>query len=202
MTAQLSRERLERVVKLKDVYDPELTKAMARILLEGMDSEPYGYVHQAIYEAEGCAGLSSDHEAHQDSSSHIPLYRHPPAQVAVPECFRNAVSALESLYRNGQKQCWNERYTTDMAYASGVLNACRAAMQAEPVSAAYKLPDGWIKCSERMPENMDTVITSNGIDRGQGWWDGDSWQSWNSYDSVPDEVTHWMPLPAAPEQEV
>lgn len=50
------------------------------------------------------------------------------APVAMPECFSNAVSALESLYRNGQKQCWHERYTTDMAYASGVLNACRAAM--------------------------------------------------------------------------
>lgn len=58
-----------------------------------------------------------------------PLYRHAqPVPEAMPECFRNAVSALESLYRNGQKQCWHERYTTDMAYASGVLNACRAAM--------------------------------------------------------------------------
>ncbi|NUW61915.1 hypothetical protein [Cronobacter muytjensii] len=47
--------------------------------------------------------------------------------VVVPDCFLNAVSALESLYRNGQKLCWHERYTTDMAYASGVLNACRAA---------------------------------------------------------------------------
>jgi len=59
---------------------------------------------------------------------------------AVPECFINAVAALESLYRNGQKQNWNERYTTDMAYASGVLNACRAAMLAQPVSQGYKLP--------------------------------------------------------------
>ncbi|WP_260425907.1 DUF551 domain-containing protein [Cronobacter sakazakii] len=50
------------------------------------------------------------------------------APVVVPDCFLNAVSALDSLYRNGQKQCWHERYTTDMAYASGVLNACRAAM--------------------------------------------------------------------------
>lgn len=46
----------------------------------------------------------------------------------VPECFINAVTALESLYRNGQKQSWNERYTKDMAYASGVISACRAAI--------------------------------------------------------------------------
>lgn len=58
----------------------------------------------------------------------IPTAKPIPAHVAVPDCFHNAVSALESLYRNGQKQNWNERYTTDMAYASGVLNACRAAM--------------------------------------------------------------------------
>lgn len=59
----------------------------------------------------------------------VQIYRQTqPVQEVIPECFRNAVSALESLYRNGQKQCWNERYTTDMAYASGVLNACRSAM--------------------------------------------------------------------------
>lgn len=54
--------------------------------------------------------------------------REAPPAPAVPECFLNAVAALEYLYRNGQKQNWNERYTADMAYSSGVLNACRAAM--------------------------------------------------------------------------
>lgn len=64
------------------------------------------------------------------------------APVAMPECFSNAVSALESLYRNGQKQCWHERYTTDMAYASGVLNACRAAMlQAKSLTSINPAPD-------------------------------------------------------------
>lgn len=73
----------------------------------------------------------------------VPVYTAPPAPVSVPECFKNAFSSLESLYRNGQKQNWNERYTTDMAYASGVLRACRAAMLqgAEPVTKAYKLPE-------------------------------------------------------------
>lgn len=59
---------------------------------------------------------------------YVPGNSAPPAPVYVPDCFKNAVSALESLYRNGQKQNWNERYTTDMAYASGVLRACRTAM--------------------------------------------------------------------------
>ncbi|WP_233074358.1 hypothetical protein [Serratia ureilytica] len=67
------------------------------------------------------------------------VYTAPPAP-AVPECFLNAVAALESLYRNGQKQNWSERYTADMAHASGVINACRAAMLAQPVSQGYTLP--------------------------------------------------------------
>ena len=64
------------------------------------------------------------------------------------------------------------------------------------------IPDGWVACSERMPEGMQTVITSNGFDIGQAWWDGEGWNSFDSHDVVPGEVTHWMPLPAAPLQEV
>ncbi|SAE35372.1 Protein of uncharacterised function (DUF551) [Enterobacter hormaechei] len=63
------------------------------------------------------------------------------------------------------------------------------------------IPDSWVACSERMPDGMQTVITSNGFDIGQGWWDGEGWNSFDSHDVVPGEVTHWMPLPAAPHQE-
>lgn len=78
------------------------------------------------------------------------------------------------------------------------LRELRAALlqgKAEPVQ-------GWIPCSERMPEGMIDVITSNGVDTGKGWWDGDNWKEWNKHDAVPVSVTHWMPLPAAPQQEV
>lgn len=63
-------------------------------------------------------------------------------------------------------------------------------------------PDGWIPVSERMPEGMKTVITSNGFDIGQGWWDGECWKSFDCHYVVPGKVTHWIPLPAAPQQEV
>ncbi|UQQ19914.1 DUF551 domain-containing protein [Citrobacter portucalensis] len=63
-------------------------------------------------------------------------------------------------------------------------------------------PDGWVACSERMPEGMTDVHISNGHDVGQGWWDGDTWQTQHDYYSVPGDVTHWLSLPAAPQQEV
>ena len=62
--------------------------------------------------------------------------------------------------------------------------------------------DVWVACSERMPEGMTDVHISNGHDVGQGWWDGDTWQTQHDYYSVPGDVTHWLSLPAAPQQEV
>ncbi|EJD6095849.1 ead/Ea22-like family protein [Citrobacter freundii] len=62
------------------------------------------------------------------------------------------------------------------------------------------IPDGWIPVSERMPEGMKTVITSNGFDIGQGWWDGECWKSFDCHDVVPGKVTHWMQLPNPPKE--
>lgn len=90
----------------------------------------------------------------------------------------------------------------DLIYEEGKIegwNACRAATLKAGNSPVA--PDGWIPVSERMPEGMKTVITSNGFDIGQGWWDGECWKSFDCHDVVPGKVTHWMPLPAAPQQE-
>ncbi|EMM0835521.1 DUF551 domain-containing protein [Enterobacter ludwigii] len=80
-------------------------------------------------------------------------------------------------------------------------NACRAAMLQGADGNSPVIPDGWVACSERMPEGMQTVITSNGFDIGQGWWDGDEWKQWSHHDAIPGVITHWMSLPAAPQQE-
>ncbi|WP_406904602.1 DUF551 domain-containing protein [Citrobacter freundii] len=47
---------------------------------------------------------------------------------------------------------------------------------------------------------MKTVITSNGFDIGQGWWDGECWKSFDCHDVVPGKVTHWMQLPNPPKE--
>ncbi|WP_313276554.1 DUF551 domain-containing protein [Kosakonia cowanii] len=84
------------------------------------------------------------------------------------------------------------------AYCRG-WNAFREAMlKAGPVAV-------WIKCSERMPEQKQSnryiglnlllnerTVVQGGFDDGSFWLDG----------VRIDNVTRWMPLPAAPEQEV
>ena len=65
MTAQLpSRERLERVIQLDDIYDPELTKALARFALAAHEQEPVGEV------IEMCGGLIMDGVIDLDSRTY------------------------------------------------------------------------------------------------------------------------------------
>ncbi|HIH5391458.1 TPA: DUF551 domain-containing protein [Citrobacter freundii] len=150
--------------------------------------EPYGYVHKGIYESCGTAGLSNDHGAYCNSNTHIALYTTPPATV-VPE---------PKSYMDFCEQYPDMTLQESIERSAG-WNACRAAMLQAGNSPVA--PDGWIPVSERMPEGMKTVITSNGFDIGQGWWDGECWKSFDCHDVVPGKVTHWMPLPAAPQQE-
>lgn len=86
-------------------------------------------------------------------------------------------------------------------------DACRAAMlqgKAEPVSPAYKLPSGWVKCSERMPdEGAEVYIFCDGE-----WVLEAQYRQGDFYDVVRDGsevfetvarcVSHWQPRPQRP----
>lgn len=81
-------------------------------------------------------------------------------------------------------------------------NACRSAMLAQPVSSGYKLPEGWISRDERMPKDGDVVLVfqEGGIIFCAEVDDGEFYP--DEFPRVPTqgrEITHWMPLPAAPE---
>ncbi|MDM3469824.1 ead/Ea22-like family protein [Citrobacter sp. Cb041] len=111
-------------------------------------------------------------------------------QVARDKCF---LSGLKTGWEYGIADD-TEGYNREISDAQAVID--RAAMLQAGNSPV--IPDGWIPVSERMPEGMKTVITSNGFDIGQGWWDGEAWTSFDCHDVVPGKVTHWMPLPASP----
>ncbi|ECS8084775.1 DUF551 domain-containing protein [Salmonella enterica] len=93
-----------------------------------------------------------------------------------------------------------------------------AELEAEPVSQTYKLnelsgnspvtPDGWISCSERMPEDEQEVIVHNKLgyryvsyfDEHSGlFFDMRGGNQMNCIEHI--FVTHWMPAPAAPKPE-
>lgn len=174
----------------------------ARIALASLESEPVAYIRDG-FRADGvhfCGGIISakEHERTKPALSdrynwkHQPLYAAPPAPVSVPDAMEMD-DDFDSAFEHGKAVGWN---------------ACRAAIlqRAEPVQ-------GWIPCSDRMPTknhrvlifinfNSDTVPPS--IHDAQ--FTGSTFRRGNATVNVfPLEdgygVTHWMPLPAAPQQE-
>ncbi|HGP2619333.1 TPA: DUF551 domain-containing protein [Salmonella enterica] len=100
------------------------------------------------------------------------------------------------------------------------IQKLRAAMLhgAKPVSQTYKLnklsgnspvtPDGWISCSERMPDTKTAVLVAVEFDRKGDWR-----MKWATYiPGHPDandgwiipgaswKPSHWMPLPEPPQE--
>ncbi|HHH3523458.1 DUF3850 domain-containing protein [Enterobacter hormaechei] len=151
----------------------------------------------------------------------------PPAPVYVPDAIstRQAIAKMENhepcdsinvAYKFG----WNACRAAMLQGAENVESRCAIqtapALDSSPKNAESRcgespvIPAGWVACSERMPEVGVKVLCFPVNDEpihatynGQVWLQDISW-------SVSDEpidnviscnVTHWMPLPAAPQQE-
>ncbi|AHK20730.1 hypothetical protein BF17_16600 [Yersinia similis] len=68
---------------------------------------------------------------------------------------------------------------------------------------SLEIPWGWIRCSDRMPEVGDVVITAyqGCTNVGQMERSGKTYRYFTSIASGRElPATHWMPLPAAPEK--
>ncbi|MBV7075712.1 DUF551 domain-containing protein [Escherichia coli] len=135
----------------------------------------------------------------------------------VPVIQADVAQAIEKLKRK-LVECNRYNYCADAV--KGVEYACHAAMLqgSQPVSQAYKLnaldgkspvtPDGWISCSERMPNTKTAVLVAVEFDRKGDWR-----MKWATYiPGHPDandgwiipgaswKPSHWMPLPEPPQE--
>ncbi|MBQ0459617.1 hypothetical protein DD602_26440 [Enterobacter cloacae complex sp. 743-2DZ2F-22B] len=87
-----------------------------------------------------------------------------------------------------------------MEYSSAIADWERRATRLQGADGNPPvIPNGWVACSERMPETMVSVlVTGTWFHHAVAFWDGLSWCDLD----FEQPVTHWMPLPAAPQQEV
>lgn len=185
----ITRERLAKIaagrVDARRCNDDEI--AMAITLLAAMDSEEVrnpvlayadSYRDMAKQGVESVPVWSVITDLERNIA---PLYRHAQPAPVVPDKM-TAIVKDEAEYVEG----WN---------------ACRAAMLAaapqSPGSEPATVPGKWIPVSERMPENDGAYLC----------WDNRYvttyafiFGAWQANQFIAKNITHWMPLPAGPQE--
>lgn len=147
-------------------------------------------------ERSGSGGISKK-PGFNDLPHGTPLYPAPPAPVGMKDHqIRELVNELRDIAF---------KYHGSQQLREHIARTIRAAMLqgAEPVSNLDELPDGWVACSERMPEKADEVLCAKEFDGPGDWRQKVGYYlagQWTVY-SASWTPTHWMPLPAAPQQE-
>ncbi|EMN7487575.1 ead/Ea22-like family protein [Escherichia coli] len=161
------------------------------------------------------SGFDEDFQMEQQANAEFIAAANPATVLAL----------LDERERNQQYIKSRDQENEDIALTVGKLRVEREAakkriaeLEAELVSQTYKLnelsgnspvtPDGWISCSERMPDTKTAVLVAREFDRKGDWrmkWatyipghpdTNDGWiipgASW-----IP---SHWMPLPEPPQE--
>ncbi|EJB0095931.1 DUF551 domain-containing protein [Escherichia coli] len=136
------------------------------------------------------------------------------------------LALLDERERNQQYIKRRDQENEEIALTVGKLrveleaaNKRIAELEAEPVSQTYKLnelsgnspvtPDGWISCSERMPEDTKMLLAFSQGEIVAAYWnwvvnpiDYKKYRAFTYLSgNILDDVTHWMPLPEPPQQD-
>lgn len=212
MTSKFSidnRELLQRISSGEAVVGIDfgnlIVRELAAFRLAAMDSEPVAYIFKHPAGRLFWSLTDKSNKGHDDV---MPVYASlQPAQVVPDEVTAEDYPAFVEY----------EVAEVDEAWSRG-FNACRSAMLADAthdtpdlnsVQSVVTVPGKWIPVSERMPEVGVKVLCFPVKDEpihatfnGQLWLQDVSWcGSEEPIDNViPVTVTHWMELPAAPQE--
>ncbi|HCO1068974.1 DUF551 domain-containing protein [Escherichia coli] len=190
------RERNQQYIKSRDQENEDiaLTVGKLRVELEGKDSKIANLTAERDALREGEMGDAR----HSNTRAAADIYFQ-----LVEEC---EIPAGGSLVE----------YVDDMREKLEAAEKRIAELKAEPVSQTYKLnqlsgnspvtPDGWISCSERMPEDTKMLLAFSQGEIVAAYWnwvvnpiDYKKYRAFTYLSgNILDDVTHWMPLPEPP----
>lgn len=170
---------------------------LARIALASLEAKPIGAFHIAEQQVDGTSDYLKDGEWPIDNGI-IEVYAVPP----VPVIQADVAQAIENL-KQKLVECNRYNYCADAV--KGVEDACHAAMLQ---SQDNGIKDGWISCSERMPEIRQTVMGWNGYAVRQCVYTRNGYAKtqkgreprFETSTGIWHGVTHWMPLPEPPQE--
>ncbi|EPL3433825.1 DUF551 domain-containing protein [Citrobacter freundii] len=241
ITKEFAKEQLQQIIETDHVQCGEAS-SLARIALASLEAEPVAWLLSGGGAKNNVSFDSGN--AYADPLREVtPLYTAPPAPISVPAAMEMD-DDFDSSFEHGKAVGWNayraamlqgaEPVTTDyklpfdqwLSQQTGTIDVECGCVMTEVffhwLRVAYEagkspvIPDGWVACSERMPEKDDFVyiwprpdfgvelhVAQYGkFDKRDAGWYAQVYEQNFGIEYHPITVTHWMPLPAAPQQEV
>lgn len=204
--SNIDKQAVQAVADLKAGYtlghaDVAILNELARIALASLEAGPVAWAHRLINKRNGVvhpwvygSAETSPSEGDIFNIEVMPLYTAPPAPVSVPAAMEMD-DDFDSAFEHGKAVGWN-------AYRAAMLQSFGNSEQLNsPV-----IQDGWVACVERMPSAGEKVLAyrpdapeSNDPLIKMATYVGGSAHG-HGFDCYC-KPTHWMPLPAAPQQE-
>lgn len=191
--------------------DAAMALAAMKLALASLDAEPVGFI--ARHKETGKFGSYLHPKADwfkNDDYEVLSAYTAPPAPVSVPDAMDGQGGVCcEVSYADDWNSCraamlqnGNSPAQSDCCPAQNCIAPAQNCIAPALGGNSPVIADGWVACSERMPEQFVEVLvcTEDGsryvaaLNQSMNWDDGDF------FDDIQ-YVTHWMPLPAAPQQE-
>ena len=126
-----------------------------------------------------------------------------------------AIDVIESALFGEEEDACRDAMLKQPSTIQTNNGACSGGEIKQPASKSLQVPEGWIPCSERMPEREYVLaadfsgayylpsLPNTQVGIYADWFeDGNpSWDDGDGNDLHLKQVTHWMPLPAARQQE-
>ncbi|EEX2905800.1 DUF551 domain-containing protein [Escherichia coli] len=232
---ELIKEIKERISSL-DVRD-NIERRAYEIALVSLEAKPIGAFHIAEQQVDGTSDYIKDGEWPIDNGT-IEVYAAPPVPV-VPEekpmpnpLSMYAVDVVAAILHGSEpvSQAYklppmSSNEVNDAAWKlhnmlteHGPLNGCQFNNLKECFYEALKvamrnypvIPDGWISCSERMPEKNQNVLISVNFDSSlveplicSARYTGSTFRRGDATikpGNGIEQATHWMPLPEPPQE--
>ncbi|MBZ1582654.1 DUF551 domain-containing protein [Klebsiella pneumoniae] len=163
------------------------------------DSEPVAIIDQANLDYLRSGADADVWPPEREEIGDVLLYRHAQPALVVPDEIKHRIGGLDWGWEGEFNRGWNAYRAAMLAAAQHDTPALNSLQSVDSVAGK------WIPVSERLPEDSGRywcyVEEQNDLGKSHyQWncsWNGDRWWVESEGGGI---VTHWMPLPAAPQE--
>ncbi|HAY5032593.1 TPA: DUF551 domain-containing protein [Escherichia coli] len=216
----ITKERLLTIKQWRETYGPgsnvvlpaEEAEELARIALVSLEAEPVAKIiaHYPL-------GVDVGKQKFVQAIRELPdfggyLFAAPPAPIVPEEMYWQDApvegSSKAAAYATGWNDCreamlQSGNFRENKDSSTNNFRKIPEASTSSPVT-----PDGWISCSERMPEDTKMLLAFSQGEIVAAYWnwvvnpiDYKKYRAFTYLSgNILDDVTHWMPLPEPPQE--